>query len=344
MFKVTAARLFVISLTLFLVAVSVITAYADIDYTQQDSASAEYYAEPSEESFSTESTTPTTEPIIPADFPALTVNAISNFFPKSSAEYNVNTREVTVTYWLRSTKDVLSVQWYLTYDSEVLTFSLEKNPSRNICPSIGDSSILSFPDKNTLGYCATSMTLFDFSTQDMPFVQLVFDVNTLNPDEPVSTKVDLTIESLMVSDIDSATGRSDSDSELTVVDNSIEIGDLDPLFERITKMTTLTASNFVQATSAPPQPDTVLVTDESGSVVAVETVEPLTTESSTAATGGTAPSEPFTAEPTVQPTNPEPADRGKVSTGDIGYAWICLGVITISSIILFIMRKKEIMF
>ena len=44
------------------------------------------------------STQPTTEKIEPAEFPALTVNAVSNFFPNASAEYNVKTKQVEVTW------------------------------------------------------------------------------------------------------------------------------------------------------------------------------------------------------------------------------------------------------
>ena len=348
MSKAAAMRFFVVLLTLFLFVVSIFSAYAEQFDNPEASQNALYSetssTEPTETGAFAEPAVPTTEPIIPAEFPALTVNAISNVFPKSSAEYNVNTKEVTVTYWLHSTKDLLSVQWNLIYDPEVLSFSLEKNPSRNICPSISENSVLSFPDKNILRYCATSMSLFDFSSQDMPFVQLVFDVNKLNPEEPVSTKIDLTVENMIVSDIDRATGYSKSSSELTVVDDSIEFTDIDPLFERITKMTTLTASNFVQATSAPPQPQTVLVTDQSGSVVAVETVEQQTTELLTAASTAANPTEPTEAEPTTEQQETTPRETGSVDTGGQVFAWICLGIIFVSTLILFIMRKKEIMF
>lgn len=335
--KRLSAGVFVIILTLFFMIVSVYPAYAEELGAVQPSD-----PEPAQTTGSTapsEVVPPTTEPIIPAKFPALTVNAISNFFPKSNAEYNVNTKEITVTYWLRSSKNIQSVKWLLSYDNEALSFSLAKNPSANVCPSIGADSVMSFPENGKIGYCASSMSLFDFSSQDKPFVQIVFDVINISPDEPILSKIDLTVENMTVASLDKNTGRSDPKSEVVVVEDSIENPELDPLTDRLTKMTTLTASNFIQATESPSQADTAEVTDQNGSVVAYETVTQQTTAASTAASQPTEPSRPA---PTEPPT--EPVEYGSVPTGDIGYALICLVVITASAMVLFVMRKKEIMF
>ncbi len=341
--KAVLHRAFAIVLTVFLLTVSVISAYADESDNTQPSAVS---SEPSEALGATEASTeiPTTEPIIPAKFPALTLNAISNFFPKSSAEYNANTKEITVTYWLRSTKNILSVNWCLEYDTESLSFNLAKNPSQNICPSIGENSVMSFPAKDKISYCASNMSLFDFSSQDKPFVQIVFDVININPDEPILSKVDLTVDNLIVSEIDTATGYSDSKNEITVVENSIENPAIDPIFERITKMTTLTPSNFIQATEPASQNETVLVTDQNGAVVAVETVVPQTTSATQPTTLFTQPTGPTSPTVNTEETKPKPVEYGSVDTGQPLFAWICLGVITVSALILFIMRKKEIMF
>lgn len=335
-------KAFAIILTVFLFIISAVSAYADEpDNTQAQSNS----TEPSEAEYVEEFSTalPTTEPIIPAKFPALTVNAISNFFPKSSAEYNSNTKEITVTYWMRSTKNVLSTNWILEYDTESLSFSLPKNPSQNICPSIAENSVMSFPEKGKISYCASNMSLFDFSSQDKPFVQIVFDVINISPDEPILSKVDLTVDNLIVSDINSATGYSDPKDEISVVVDSIECPDIDPISERITKMTTLTPSNFIQATEDPSQSETEFITDANGAIVAVETAVPQTTSATQPSTPSVQPTSPtdITKE---DETKPEPIQYGKISTGEPAYALICLGVITVSALILFIMRKKEIMF
>lgn len=344
------ARAFVVMLTAFLVIVSLFTAYAEeFDGTAQDNTVDPGYTDPSAYTESTDpsgSAVATTESIIPAKFPALTVNAISNFFPKSAAEYNANTKEITVTYWLHSTKNILSVNWNLIYDTESLKFDLEKNPSQSVCSSIGPNSVMSFPDKGKISYCATSMGLFDFSSQDKPFVQIVFDVINISPDEPILSKIDLTVENMIVSEIDPKTGYSDPNEEIYVVSDSVENLGLDPLSERLTKMTTLTASNFVQATESPSRSGVEPVTDQNGSVIGTVLVpvqSTAATAQSTAATQITQPTAP-TAGPDDNNDKPESPGPGSVPTGGILYALISLAVITISSLILFVMRKKEIMY
>ena len=348
--KPAIARAFVVILTAFLVIVSLFTAYAEeFDGSAQDNTVAQGYTDPSAYTESTDpsgSESSTTESIIPAKFPALTVNAISNFFPKSAAEYNANTKEITVTYWLHSTKNIMSVNWNLIYDTESLKFDLAKNPSQSVCSSIGPSSVMSFPDKGKISYCATSMSLFDFSSQDKPFVQIVFDVINISPDEPILSKIDLTVENMIVSEIDPKTGYSDPEEEVFVVSDSIENTGLDPLSERITKMTTLTASNFIQATESTSIAGVEPVTYENGSVIGTASVtaeSTAATAQSTAATQETHPTAP-TANPDDKNGGSEPPQPGSVPTGGVLYALISLAVITISSLILFVMRKKEIMY
>ena len=108
------------------------------------------------------STQPTTEKIEPAEFPALTVNAVSNFFPNASAEYNVKTKQVELTYWFKSSLDVMSVQWYLKYDDTLLTLSEEKNTAQTVCPTIGDKGVLTL-DYGYAHYCSSNVKLYDFS-------------------------------------------------------------------------------------------------------------------------------------------------------------------------------------
>ena len=69
--------------------------------------------EPStEETGATSETTDSTESTVATEAsavstPYLTVNATSNYFPKATAEYNAATKEVTVTYWMKSSKNLL---------------------------------------------------------------------------------------------------------------------------------------------------------------------------------------------------------------------------------------------
>lgn len=350
MIKPAFARAFVIILTVFLIIVSLFTVYAEeFDAGAQDNIVDPSYVDPTEYSSSTDpsaSEIATTESIIPAKFPALTVNAISNFFPKSGAEYNANTKEITVTYWLHSTKNILSVNWNLIYDTESLSFNPEKNPLQSVCSSIGENSVLMFPEKGKISYCASDMKLFDFSSQDKPFVQIIFDVINISPDEPILSKIDLTVENMIVSEIDPKTGYSNSKEEICVVSNSIETPNLDPASVKLTKMTTLTASNFIQATDYSSQSGSELVTDQNGSVIGGVT----TPTQTTAATVPSTPAAQVT-QPTAPTVNPDdnkdeqkPPYPGIVPTGGVMYALISLAIVVISSLILFVMRKKEIMY
>lgn len=290
-----------------------------------------------------ESTVETTEEIIPADFPALTVNVISNYFPSAIAEYNSATREVTVIYWINLARDVLSTQWFLIYDPEVFTFSEEKNPVAAICPATGGTAVLR-ADGDTIRFSASGIKPFDFSSQMTPYVQIVFDVKELNPEEPVTTKIDLTVDMLRVTKADKTTGVSDPEQEVTLVSNGNVLPESSLNYVRSDRTTTLTPSNFVQATTAPPS-TAEPVTDASGNVIEV-TTEPAEADS-TGNTINSSTAQPSTAlnpQPTEAPTQPtEPNDTG-VKPGSAGTAWICLAALVIATSVLFVMRKKGILY
>ena len=158
------------------------------------------------------------------------------------------------------------------------------------------------------------------------------------------TKVDLTIDVLCASELDPKTRKSDVDKEIVFVSNS-ELYQQSIDSVRLSRNTYLTASNFVQATTAPP---TTLppVTDENGSVVPATPSEPVeTTVEHTAPTDATSVTGAPPADPTV-PTEPpsSPEDKAPVGTGNPGLAFICLGALFIATSALFIMRKKEILY
>ena len=111
-------------------------------------------------------------------------------------------------------------------------------------------------------------------------------------------------------------------------------------------MTTLTASNFIQATDYSSQSGSELVTDQNGSVIGGVT----TPTQTTAATVPSTPAAQVT-QPTAPTVNPDdnkdeqkPPYPGIVPTGGVMYALISLAIVVISSLILFVMRKKEIMY
>lgn len=275
--------------------------------------------EPAASTMPSSTAEPTTEEIVPADFPALTVNAISNLFPNSSAEYSITKKQVEVTYWLKASRDFLSIQWYLTYDPEVMTLSPELNTPEMICPATGKFGSVEYGD-DMLKFTASSTALFDFSAKTTPFVKLVFDVNELDPEMPEITKVDLTVDMLIAARRDSKSGLADPESEVIIVANSgLSQRGIDSV--SLSRQTTLTPDTFVQATHDEPS-------------------EPTTSVVTTAATEGT----------TVPPTPPRPTEPPKkedeppLSTGSLLSVCLILGIELVATGALFVMRKKEILY
>lgn len=290
----------------------------------------------------------TTEEIIPADFPALTVNVISNYFPSANAEYSVSKKEITVTYWLHMSKDLLTTQWYLSYDPEVLEVSPEKNTPESICPSIGKHSVISFEEKDKIHCTASNIALFDFSSEMKPFAQIVFDVKELDPDEPITTKIDLTVDVLRVSERNKQTGYSDPEKETLLVSNCDVVPAEGLISVRSDRTTTLTKSSFVQATTAEPS-TAPWATDSSGNTIPATSDEPGETTypavNPTDGTGKVTKTDPAASTAVVDPSNPDDGDKsGAVGTGTPGYSFLALGILAAATSALFIMRKKGILY
>lgn len=151
----------------------------------------------------------------------LTVKATSNYFPEATQVYNAETNEVTVNYNFKSSKDMLNLQWYLTYDKNVLSLS-SKNTYSTITPNIGVNGVYNL-DENKTGKVlanATSLSLYNFSKEVTPLVSLIFDVNKdyVAANKPVSTEVKLTVQYLGVSAL-GLDGMSDDAQEVYLVDN-----------------------------------------------------------------------------------------------------------------------------
>ncbi|MBQ1507239.1 MAG: hypothetical protein IIZ36_02305 [Ruminococcus sp.] len=254
------------------------------------------------------------------DYPFLTVNAISNLCPKATAEYNDLTKEIVVTYLFKSTRDVLNTQWTLTYDSSVLSYS-EKNTKSSICPSMGGKAAVKLGD-GVINFNSSSLRLFDFSSQEKIFAKVIFDINDLPKDEPVTTTIDLTIGVLRVSIIDPQTGFSDFGEEIALVNNFEINRSREATSVRISHSTTLTPSTFVPpTTAAPASPDLVQTTT-------VKDKEP------------TKPGKP-SVEATTDKIRRKKEPPALISSGDPVHAVVFLSVALIATSILFIIRKKE---
>lgn len=331
--------------------------------TYEDPTTAETTVTPSEEVSTVPDTTAEPEPTVPY----LTVNATSNYFPKATAEYNKSTNEVVVTYWMQSGMDVLDLQWYLTYDSEILTLS-DKNNEDSVCPVIGDKSVMNLGLKNKVKYNASNLKLFDFSSAETPFAQIVFNVNDITDITPATTTVDLTVEVLRVSEINEETLRSDSDKEIILVDNSQVLSNEQTESAGVKTRTTLTPSTFIAPTTAaeptttepeePVEPTTTEPVEpvEPTTTEPVEPVEPTTTEpvatevTTTAAETTIAPatdSTSATGTTTSKATSDTPAssntngNNSAVQTGDTSLAVIILSILVGATCVMFVLRKRE---
>lgn len=316
--------------------VSIATAASVCAFAEDDSVSDDISL-----NISTDTTAPSTaEPTTVSangKFPNLTVNAISNYFPRAAAEYNSTTKEVTVIYWLNLSKNILNTQWYITYDSSVFSVSERKNTPASVCPTIGANGSLDFSKDDTITFNASSLRLFDFSSQMVPYAKIVFDVKDLNFESAVTTTVDLTVDTLQVSKVDSETQVSVNDEETLLVNDSMLLHNQDTMYIEAEYKTTLTVSNYV----APTVPETTVSTDDEVNA------EQTTTEQPTSV-GVTDPDinssdNPITTEAptTAVPNVINGQTNSVVNTGDTYLAVIFLCVQIFATGILFVMRKKE---
>ena len=304
---------------------------------------------------------PTTEPV--NNELALTVNAISNYFPEKTADYNADTKEVTVTYWFKSAKDVLDTQWYMTYDPAILTVS-EKNTAETVCPTMGATAVMNLDRAGTIYFNATNLNLFNFAEESV-FAQVVFDVNDIAEISPVTTTVDLNVEVLRVSEVDESTSMTDSSKEVILVNNS-KVEDTTVVTFR---NTTLTESTYVEPTTVAPttvEPTTVETTttpveDTTTAPVEDTTTEPVedtttapvedtttapvevTTETpdATSATGVTTGGSSTSDTPSSNNTNNNANNNGTVQTGDASLAVIILSLLVVATGVMLALRKRE---
>lgn len=312
----------------------------------------------------------TTEPEPTA--PYLTVNATSNYFPMATAQYKKSTNEVVVTYWMKSDMNVLDLQWYLTYDSNVLTLS-DKNSLESVCPTIGSTAVMNTGLKDKIKYNATNLYLFDFKSEETPFAQIVFDVNDLDGLDISETTVNLTVEVLNVSEVDPETLRTDAEKEINLVNDSAVSADPSVEKANVQLRTTLTPSTFVVPTTAEPttaEPSSTEPTEATSTASPTEE----TTEEPSQTPSTAQPTEESTAEPaeTTQPsssqspateassTNSSDADSQTTTgqatsdvvnnsdssapqTGETSLAVIILSILIGATCVMFVLRKREMM-
>ena len=264
----------------------------------------------------------TTQPntVSTARFPALSVSVISNYFGRINADYNEYTKEFTVRFTLQSSKALLSANWVLSYDSEILKVDPAKNTIDLICPIMSKTASLSFDDKNGLiEFNATDLKMYDYTIRESDFVKIVFDVPKLIPNDTEITKVDLSVDELWVSEPDAKTGLSLSDKEVCLVKNGKVMNNAHTKDVSVSKQTLITPSTFHDSNINPSTKDEKPAT----------TVKP-TEKPTEAAT--TAPS----------PDDSQKNNNAKINTGEWYIALIILLMLLICSIVLFVLRKRDI--
>ena len=248
-----------------------------------------------------------------AQYPVLTVSAISNYFGRIDAEYNEFTREITVVYMMKANRRLLSVDWTLSYDAQLLSVDHEKNTRETICPVMQESSVIGIDDEEgVIRFSATSLQMYDFSTDAKPIVKIIFDVPALSPEDSEITKVDLSVNDL---------GEALPTRETVLVANGKVLKDSSVKTVQVSKYTTITPSTFFE-----PLPGTA---DE-----LVTLAEP-TTQKPT----------PFV-KPT-SPTNSQDPTRTKQATPLLytGTWYIALAILLllmVCSTVLLILRKRDI--
>ncbi len=309
-------------------------------------------------------TTAPTEPATDAPaYPYLTVNATSNYFPATFAEYNSDVKEVTVTYYFKSSKDVIDTQWCLYYDADVLTLS-DKNTLATVSPAIGEvGAIMNTGVKGIVKYNASNLYLYDFS-EETPFVQFVFDVNDIADKAPVITTVDLQVDVLRVSKA-GEDGMTIDEEEVSLVDFYEVINNAQTAGVNVNRRTEITPpSTYIPPVTEAP------TTEEPTTEVPTEA--PTTEEPTEAPTDAPVTEEPTDAPATEEPTEAEttvPAadedatsatestvvvdgestsdnaggssNGGAVQTGDASLAVVILTLLIAATSVMFVLRKRE---
>ena len=150
----------------------------------------------------------------------LTVNATSNYFPQNSVTVAEGEEYVTVTYFINSSKNVLDLQWTLSYDPACLEFQNSVNMNAagddlNLMPLV-DDLVWNNSNKGRIAGNASKLILYSFADKGfVPFVTATF--NVVGSGE---TTVNLNVECLTLSLVGSDFVTDPSQEEV-IVNNGV---------------------------------------------------------------------------------------------------------------------------
>ncbi|MGN0500296.1 MAG: hypothetical protein ACI4HK_04020, partial [Ruminococcus sp.] len=191
----------------------------------------------------------------------LTVNSTSNVFSTTKSEYNSDTKQVTVCYYLDTNGyDLVNLEWYFTYDSEVFECKNSSNldstgKKLGIMPQITSGFTINTKIAGKVNANASDLGLYPIDPS-IPFIKIVLDVKG----EPagVETTVDLRVRTLSKGELDLDTMMVDPDSIVSFVKEDV-IEDASYIKSAEGK---LTESTFVPTTT--PEPTTEPATEPAG--------------------------------------------------------------------------------
>ena len=225
----------------------------------------------------TEATTaPATQATAAPEKAPLTVNATSNVFSTAKAEYNSETKQVTVCYYLGTNCDLVNLEWYFTYDSNIFEVNNKNNldstgKKLGIMPQITSSSVINTSIPGKVNANSSDLGLYTIDAK-VPFIKIVLDVKG-NP-ENVETNVNLNVRVLTKGEMDFNTMRVDPDTMVSFV---LEYKIVDPSYI-VSAETKLTESTFVPSTESTEAPETTVPETTVPETTVPETTVPETTE------------------------------------------------------------------
>ena len=228
----------------------------------------------------TEATTaPATQATAAPEKAPLTVNATSNVFSTAKAEYNSETKQVTVCYYLGTNCDLVNLEWYFTYDSNIFEVNNKNNldstgKKLGIMPQITSGYVINTSIPGKVNANASDLGLYTIDAK-VPFIKIVLDVKG-NP-ENAETNVNLDVRVLTKGEIDFNTMRVDPDTMVSFVQDS-KIADASYIVSAETK---LTESTFVPSTESTEAPEITVPETTVPETTVEETTVPETTVAET---------------------------------------------------------------
>ena len=160
----------------------------------------------------------------------LTVNATSNYFPQNSVTVAEGEEYVTVTYFINSSKNVLDLQWTLSYDPACLEFDSTANMNEsgddlNLMPLVDNLFWNLSADEGLIKANASKLKTYQFGGKGyVPFVTVTFRVVGSG-----ETTVNLNVECLTLSSDGSSTANDE-----VIIDNGVINTDTATVPKRIT--------------------------------------------------------------------------------------------------------------